>query len=287
MTIEAFFDKTTLTLTYIVFDAETRDAVIIDPVMDYAPASATCSLESLSKVIKFVHAKKLHVHYMLETHAHADHVSGSQELKKFLPGSKVAIGREIQKVQKTFKKIFNFDEHFKTDGSQFDLLLDDGEELKAGPLIFKAMHTPGHTPACYSYKIADSVFTGDALFMPDYGVARCDFPQGDAELLFESVTQKLYTLPDDTKIFTAHDYQPGGRELKYQSTIGESKRSNIHINSHTKKDDFVKFRTQRDKTLSPPRLLLPSIQINIDGGHLPPPENNTVSYLKIPLKREE
>ena len=283
MRVEAFFDKTTYTLTYVVFDAKTFDAVIIDPIMDYDPATGTCSLESVENVIKFVQSRKLNVHYIMETHAHADHLSSGQELKKIFSEAKVAIGEDIKKVQETFKKFFNLNDNFKPDGNQFDLLLKDGDKLEAGTLILQVIHTPGHTPSCCSYKIGDAVFTGDTLFMPDFGVARCDFPQGDAGLLFDSVTQKLYSLPDNTRIFVAHDYLPNGRELKYQSTIVESKRSNIHINANTKKEDFVKFRAQRDKTLSAPKLLLPSIQININGGHFPPPENNQISYLKIPL----
>lgn len=287
MKIEPFFDKSTYTMTYIVYDEKTHDAVIIDPVMDYDVASSTYSFESIEQIFNFVKGKKLKIHYILETHAHADHLSGSQELKKRLPGSKVAIGTEITKVQNTFKGIFNFDDDFKTDGSQFDLLIHDTDILSAGTLEFRAIHTPGHTEACYSYIIEDAVFTGDALFMPDFGVARCDFPKGSAETLYNSVTQKLYTLPDETKVFTAHDYQPRGRELKFKSTIGESKESNIHINAKTKKEDFINFRTERDKTLSAPKLLLPSIQINVNAGHLPKPENNKMSYLKIPVRYKD
>jgi glyoxylase-like metal-dependent hydrolase (beta-lactamase superfamily II) len=284
MKIEPFFDEATSTITYVVSDENTRDAVIIDPVMDYDPASSSYSYESVNEVLDYVKKNELKVHFILETHAHADHLSGSQELKSRLPGSKVAIGADITKVQKTFKQVFNLSDDFKTDGSQFDTLVHDGETLKAGQLEFKALHTPGHTEACYSYLIEDAVFTGDALFMPDFGVARCDFPKGSAETLYDSVTEKLYTLPDDTRVFTAHDYQPEGRELKFESTIGESKRSNIHINAETNKEDFVKFRTERDKTLAAPKLLLPSVQVNADGGHFPKPEDNKVSYLKIPVR---
>lgn len=284
MKIEAFFDKATFTMTYVVSDPKTRDAVIIDPVMDYEPSSSTYSFDSVKKVIDYVKGSELKVHYILETHAHADHLSGSQELKKLLPGSRVAIGADITKVQKTFKIFFNLGEEFKTDGSQFDKLVSDGETLKAGTLELKAIHTPGHTEACYSYLIEDAVFTGDALFMPDFGVARCDFPNGSAENLYDSVTQKLYSLPDETRVFTAHDYQPGGRELKFESTIGESKKENIHINANTQKANFVKFRTERDKTLLAPKLLLPSVQVNADGGNFPSPEGNKVSYLKIPVR---
>ena len=286
MRIEPFFDNATYTMTYVISDAKTRDAVIIDPVMDYEPTSSTYSYESVKKLIDYVKGNKLKVHYILETHAHADHLSGSQELKKLLPGSQVAIGSDITKVQSTFKEVFNLGDDFRTDGSQFDYLVNNGETLKAGALEFKAIHTPGHTEACYSYLIEDAVFTGDALFMPDFGVARCDFPKGSAETLYDSVTEKLYTLPDETRVFTAHDYQPGGRELKFESTIGESKSANIHINAKTKKADFVKFRTERDKTLSAPKLLLPSVQVNIDGGHFPKPQSNNVSYLKIPVRRK-
>ena len=286
METEAFFDPRTSTVTYVVYDRENGVGVVIDPVMDYDPTDSTCSLDSVLKIVDFVRKKGLSIHYILETHAHADHLTGGQELKKIFPDSRMAMGREIQTVQKTFKKIFNFDDRFETDGGQFDLLIDHGESLRAGPLHFTAIHTPGHTPACYSYHISDAVFVGDTLFMPDSGVARCDFPGGDAAVLFDSVTERLYRLPDHTKIFTAHDYQPGGRELVYQSTIGESKRSNIHINSGTRKEDFVRFRTGRDETLPSPRLLLPSIQVNINAGILPTPEDNRVSYLKIPLNKK-
>ena len=270
-------------MTYVIFDGQSGDAVVMDPVLDYEPASATVSDQSLARVADFIRRKKLNLHVILETHAHADHLSGGQELKKHFPRAQVAIGVQIQAVQKAFKEIFYLDKDFPTDGSQFDRLFDDGEDICAGALTLTAIHTPGHTPACYSFQLEDALFTGDALFMPDFGVARCDFPGGSAETLFESITQKIYSLPDDTKFFTGHDYQPGGRELQYQSTIGESKRSNIHLNANTTKEEFVAFRSQRDSTLSPPQLLLPGIQINIQGGHIPSPEANGVSYLKIPL----
>lgn len=285
MKIEGFFDQETFTVTYVVSDEKTRDAVIIDPVMDYDPASSSYSYESVKEVIDYIKGKELKVHYILETHAHADHLSGSQELKRLLPGAKIAIGADITKVQSTFKEIFHFGDEFKTDGSQFDTLIHEGEILKAGTLELKAIHTPGHTEACYSYLVEDAVFTGDALFMPDYGVARCDFPQGSAETLYDSVTKKLYSLPDETRVFTAHDYQPGGRKVKFESTIGENKKSNVHLNAQTKKEDFVKFRTERDKTLAAPRLLLPSVQVNANGGHFQPTEANGVSYLKIPVRK--
>lgn len=286
MKIEPFFDKTTSTMTYVVLDESTHDAVIIDPVMDYDPSSSTYSFDSVRKVMDFVKQRELKVHLILETHAHADHLSGSQELKKLLPGAKIAIGQGIKKVQSTFKEVFNLGDNFSTEGDQFDKLISDGEKFKAGSLEFEAIHTPGHTEACYSYKINDVVFTGDALFMPDFGVARCDFPNGSAEELYNSVTKRLYVLPDETRIFTAHDYQPGGRELQFESTIGESKKNNVHIKATTTKTDFVKFRTERDKTLSAPKLLLPSIQVNINGGQMPSAEENGISYLKLPMRNK-
>ena len=225
----------------------------------------------------------LKLHYILETHAHADHLTGAQPLKALFPGAKVAIGARITEVQNVFKQIFNFGDQFATDGRQFDVLLQDGSETKAGSLTFKTIYTPGHTPACASYLIGDAVFTGDALFMPDSGTGRCDFPAGSAEVLFESIS-KLYKLPDSTRFFTGHDYQPNGRELRFESTIGESKRSNIQLTGTTSKADYVSFRTARDKTLSAPRLLLPSIQVNADAGHLPAAESNGKRYLKMPIK---
>jgi glyoxylase-like metal-dependent hydrolase (beta-lactamase superfamily II) len=283
MQIKTWFDKGTYTLTYCVYDSATKDAIVIDSVWDYDPASGAIRLDSVNEVTEFIKAHNLNLHYILETHAHADHLTGAQPLKKNFPHAKVAIGARIVDVQKVFKTVFNLDDHFIADGRQFDVLLTEGSETKAGSLTFKTIFTPGHTPACASYLIADVVFTGDALFMPDSGTGRCDFPSGSAELLFESI-QKLYQLPDSTRVFTAHDYQPNGRPLRYESTIGEEKRSNIQLKDNTTKAEFVAFRTARDKTLSAPRLLLPSIQVNIDAGHLPAPESNGKSYLKMPLK---
>lgn len=284
-TVKAFFDKATWTLTYVVYDSQTRDAVIIDPVWDYDPAASKMSTESLNVVEAFVKTENLNVHYILETHAHADHVSGSQLLKKALPGSKVGIGAKITDVQQVFKSVFNLSDSFKTDGSQFDLLLNEKELLKAGSLEIKTIYTPGHTPACSSYVVGNAVFTGDALFMPDYGTGRCDFPAGSSQDLYHSVSDKLYSLPDDYRVFVGHDYLPNGRELRYESTIGDEKRNNIQLNAETAKEKFVEFRNNRDKTLAAPRLLLPSVQVNIDAGHLPTPENNGTSYLKIPVRK--
>lgn len=284
--IKEFFDKATFTLTYVVWDPTTLDAVIIDPVLDYDPAGSKVSEESVTSVALFIDKNQLRPHYILETHAHADHLSGSQFLKTKYPNAKLAIGARITEVQKVFKDFFDLGDSFKIDGTQFDHLFTDWENFSAGSLSFEVINTPGHTPACCSYKIADAVFTGDALFMPDYGVGRCDFPAGSAEVLFESVTKRLYVLPDATRVFTGHDYQPNGRPLRFESSIGEQKRSNIHIKTETARESFVKFRNERDKTLAAPKLLLPSVQVNIDAGHLPAPHKNGKSYLSIPISRK-
>ena len=281
MQIHTLFDDRTWTLTYVVYDEATKDAVIIDPVLDFDPASGRTWEDSNEAVLDFVKNEDLTVHWILETHAHADHLSGSQGLKKAL-GAGVVIGSKITAVQEVFAGAFNL-EGFPTDGSQFDKLLDHEEELTAGSLTIKALHTPGHTPACASYLIDDAVFTGDALFMPDSGTGRCDFPAGSADDLYHSIHEVLYGLPDDTRVFVGHDYQPGGREVAWESTIGAEKAENIQLKGHTSRDEFVEFRTKRDAGLKAPRLLFPSVQVNIRAGHLPEPESNGASYLKIPL----
>jgi len=282
MKIQHFFDKETSTLTYVVFDEVSKDAVIIDPVLDFDPPSGIVEDKSLKLIVDFVQEQKLRPHYVLETHAHADHLSSSQVLKKYFPEIKVAISSRIKVVQKVFEKVFNLSD-FKADGSDFDLLIQDNQEFKAGSLSVKAIPTPGHTPACTSYLINGSLFSGDALFMPDSGCGRCDFPNGSAEDLFESI-RCIYSLSEETPIFVGHDYQPGGRELKFQTTVGESKKSNIQIKSSTSREEFVSFRQARDKTLKAPRLLLPSLQVNICAGRLPRPDSNGISYLKLPMK---
>lgn len=281
--IQEFFDKATFTLTYVVWDDATKDALVIDPVLDYDPGASAVSEQSVTQIAEFLEKDRLRLHYILETHAHADHLSGSQALKRRYPKAQVAIGARIAEVQKVFKPFFDLPESFPTNGSQFDRLLSDREKLTAGSLPIEVHYTPGHTPACASYLIGDAVFTGDALFMPDYGVGRCDFPAGSAKDLYHSVTKRLYTLPDTTRVFTGHDYQPGGRALRFESTIGEEKRSNVHLNAETGEDAFVKLRQDRDKTLSAPRLLFPSVQINIDAGHLPPAHGNGRRYLSVPI----
>lgn len=283
-TVKEFFDKATWTLTYVVYDKQTKDAVILDPVWDYDPASSKMTSQSADLVLQFVNSEHLKVHFILETHAHADHVSGSQYLKSKINGSKIGIGEKITEVQKVFKNVFNLDPNFKTDGSQFDLLLEEGKSLKAGSINIETVYTPGHTPACASYIIGDSVFTGDALFMPDYGTGRCDFPAGSADQLYSSVHEKLYKFPDHFRVFVGHDYMPNGRPLAFESTIGEEKSKNIQLKQETTRNQFVEFRTTRDKTLATPRLLLPSVQVNIDAGKLPELENNGSRYLKIPVR---
>ncbi|MEE2671983.1 MAG: MBL fold metallo-hydrolase [Bdellovibrionota bacterium] len=281
--IETQYDADTFTLTYIVYDDNTGDAVIIDPVLDIDTAAGKLSFESLNKITSFVKTQKLNVKGILETHAHADHLSSSQYLKEQFPEAQVAISERIKIVQETFRPVFNLKD-LNIDGSQFDLLFKDHETYNFGSVAVKILPTPGHTPACTSFLIEDNLFTGDALFMPDFGTGRCDFPAGSAEDLYKSISEEIYTLPDETKIWVGHDYQPNGRELKFQTTVKESKEDNIQLSSKTSKEQFFTFRTERDKTLAAPRLLLPSIQVNVDAGHLPKEEDNGMRYLKLPIK---
>lgn len=281
--VQHFYDKETYTLTYVVFDEITKDAVVIDPVLNYDQAASKISHKSIDQILEFTKSKQLHIHYILETHAHADHLTGAMELKKKIVGARVGIGKNITKVQSAFKDIFNL-ESLCTNGSQFDVLLKETIPLIAGTLEIKTIYTPGHTPACCSFLIGDNLFTGDTIFMPDYGTGRCDFPAGSAKDLYHSIHCKLYELPEKTKVFTGHDYQPNGRELKFVSTIGEQKTDNIQLKANTTEEEFVKFRTERDAKLSAPKLLLPSVQFNIDAGNMPKAENNGTSYFKIPIK---
>jgi glyoxylase-like metal-dependent hydrolase (beta-lactamase superfamily II) len=280
--IEPFYDPPTYTLTYLVYDPETREALVIDPVLDYDPLASQTSTESADKLLAFVRGKNLNLRWVLETHAHADHLSASQYLKNSL-GAKVAIGERIKEVQATFKGIFDLPESFRTDGSQFDRLLKDGEVLEVGPFRVEVIATPGHTPACVTYKIEDAIFTGDALFLEDYGTGRCDFPRGSAEELYTSVHDRLYALPDSTRVFVGHDYQPGGRPMRYETTLGAEKRQNIQLKAETTREQFVEFRTRRDATLQQPRLLFPSVQVNVDAGKLPEPHANGIRYFHTPL----
>lgn len=279
MKIKTFFDERTFTLTHVVWDERTKDAVVIDPVLDYEPVGSYTWAESVETVQRFLEQEKLALRWILETHAHADHLSGSQPLKRKY-GVGVVIGERIREVQETFKRVFDLPA-LKTDGSQFDHLVRDGETVNAGSLAIEVIATPGHTPACVSYKIGDAVFTGDALFMDDYGTGRCDFPRGSASDLYDSI-QRLYQLPDTTRVFPGHDY-PEGREVRFETTIGASKKNNPQIKAETQKDEFVRFRKARDAKLKAPRLLFQSVQVNIDAGRLPEQKDSGLRYLKLPL----
>jgi glyoxylase-like metal-dependent hydrolase (beta-lactamase superfamily II) len=285
MKVQEFYHKSTNTLTYLVYDEQTKDALIIDPVLDYDPKTSKISHESVALQLKEVQRLKLTVHYIFETHAHADHLTSAQYLKLKIPGAITAIHENIKLVQETFKSVFNFDESFETEGKVFDKLLKDRDKIDAGSLKVDVIHTPGHTPACASLLVnKKAVFTGDALFMPDFGTGRCDFPKGSADDLYTSVHEKLYKLDDDVQVYVGHDYQPGGRELSFKSTIGEEKLKNVQLKLGTTRSEYVKFRTDRDASLEAPKLLLPSIQINSQNGIFPKPEDNGVSYLKIPIR---
>ena len=281
MNLETFFDPATFTLTYVVFDPATRDAVVIDPVLDYDHLSSQTSTSSLTRVADFLRRERLTLHYVLETHAHADHLSGSQYLKRHF-GASVAIGAAIVDVQRVFAGVFDLAD-FPTDGSQFDRLLTDGETIAAGALAVGVLATPGHTPACLSFRVGDAVFTGDALFIEDYGTGRCDFPSGSADALYTSVHDRLYSLPDATRVFVGHDYLPNGRALRSETTIGASKESNLQLRASTSRAEFVQRRTTRDALLTAPRLLFPSVQVNIDAGRLPRAHANGKRYLTVPL----
>lgn len=282
MEIRAFYDAATYTLTYLVWDPSSKDAVVIDPVLDYDPLASQIDTQSVDEVIAAIEREGLRLRFVLETHAHADHLSASQVLRRRYDAP-VAIGRRITEVQSTFKGVFELGEAFATDGSQFDRLLDDGELLHAGTLAVRVIATPGHTPACVSFLIGDALFTGDALFMDDYGTGRCDFPRGSAADLYRSIVERLYTLPDATRVFVGHDYQPGGREVRWETTIAKSKRNNPQLRADTSEAEFVEFRQARDRTLAPPRLIFQSVQVNVDAGRLPPAHANGRRYLKLPI----
>jgi len=282
MQIKAFFHEQTCTLTYLVFDPASKDAVVIDSVMDFDSVSWKPYTHFADEIGHFVREHGLTVHWLMDTHTHADHMTGMGLLKERW-GAKTAMGAATTTVQEVFSELFNLGPDFKPDGSQWDRLLADGDRLIAGTVTVTALATPGHTPDCTSYLIEDMVFTGDTLFMPDFGTGRCDFPKGDARTLYRSVTRKLYSLPDDTRVFVGHDYQLGGRELRDHTTISESKAHNTHLTEETSEEAYVKFRTGRDKTLPPPKLIFQSLLVNINGGMLPEPEANGLRYLKIPL----
>ncbi|MEQ9641597.1 MAG: MBL fold metallo-hydrolase [Alphaproteobacteria bacterium] len=281
-TVQTFFDEATFTATHVVVDPATKHAAIIDSVHDYDPKSGRTRTESADAVVAWVNKRGLSVDWLLETHAHADHLSAAPYLKQKL-GGRIAIGEHITAVQETFGGVFNAGPDFAIDGSQFDHLFKDGETFSIGDMQARVMHTPGHTPACLSYVIGDAVFVGDTIFMPDYGTARCDFPGGDARTLYRSM-KKLLDLPPQTRIFLCHDYKAPGRDTYvWETTVAAERDNNIHIGDGVTEDDFVKMRTERDATLSMPVLILPSVQVNMRAGEPPPPEDNGVSYLKIPL----
>lgn len=280
--VKSFFDEPTNTVSYVVHDPSTREAAIIDSVLDFDPAAGRTSYASADAIIAYVEAEKLTIAWLLETHAHADHLSAAPYLKGKLGGS-LAIGREIIHVQNVFGKIFNEGTEFARDGSEFDRLFEDGDTFQIGGVQAMALHVPGHTPADLAYVIGDAVFTGDTLFMPDYGTARADFPGGDSRQLFRSI-RRLMALPEQTRLFLCHDYKAAGRDsFAWETTVGAQRTGNVHVHEGVSEDDFVAMRDARDATLPMPRLILPSIQVNIRGGHLPEPESNGTRYLKIPL----
>lgn len=283
--IEGLFDPVTSTVSYIVMDEESRQCALLDSVLDYDPKSGHTSSHSADKLIERVKALGATVQWILETHAHADHLSAAPYLKQKL-GGRIAIGEQICKVQDVFGKLFNAGSDFKHDGSQFDYLFKDGECFDIGGLKVQVMHTPGHTPACLTYLVTDGqeqvAFVGDTLFMPDYGTARCDFPGGDARTLFKSIN-KVLSLPPETRLYMCHDYRPNDRELRFVATVAEERKSNIHVHDGISEEEFVTMRMARDLTLDMPALILPSVQVNMRAGQLPPAENNGVRYLKIPV----
>lgn len=280
--ITAFFDNSTNTITYIVTDPKTKACAIIDSVLDYDCASGRTDTQSADKVIAFIRDNGLKTEWILETHAHADHLSAAPYLQEQL-GGKIAIGSEIKTVQNVFGKIFNEGTKFERDGSQFDALFSEGDTFKIGQLDVKILHTPGHTPACMTYIIGDAAFVGDAIFMPDFGTPRTDFPGGDARTLYKSI-QKILSLPPETRIFVGHDYKSKTRDnYAWETTVAEQREKNIHVHEGVSEDEFVKMREARDATLSMPKLILPSIQVNMRAGQMPPPEDNGQVYFKVPV----
>lgn len=280
--VREFFDPATYTYSYVVADPATHHCAIVDSVLDYDPASGRTSCDSADRIIAYVRSRGLQVQWLLETHVHADHLSAAPYLKREL-GGQLGIGENITVVQNTFGKLFNAGSDFATDGSQFDRLFADGDEFHIGEIRAQAMHTPGHTPACMTYLIGDAGFVGDTLFMPDYGTARCDFPGGDASTLFRSI-QKLFALPGETRLFMCHDYKaPGRDDFHYQTNVAEQRAHNVHVHQGIAEADFVAMRRERDAGLDMPALILPSVQVNMRAGQLPPAEHNGIHYLKIPL----
>ncbi len=280
--VTAFFDEDTFTVSYVVADPASKVCAIVDSVLDFDPASGRTSRKSADEVIAFIRKNGLKLDWILETHVHADHLSAAPYLRKEL-GGRVGIGFNVTVVQNTFGKVFNVEPEFKRDGSQFDHLFKDGESFKIGGIEAKAIYTPGHTPACMTYMIGDAAFVGDTMFMPDYGTARCDFPGGDARQLYRSI-RKIFDLPPQTRLFMCHDYKaPGRDEYRWETTVAEERAKNVHVRDGISEDEFVAMRQKRDATLGMPRLILPSVQVNMRAGDLPPPEANGARYLKLPV----
>lgn len=282
--VYSFFDQATNTVSHVAVDETTKQCAIIDTVLDYEPNAAKISFDSADKIIDFVQKHNLKTQWVMETHAHADHLSAAPYIQQKLGGT-LAIGEHIKVVQEAFGKVFNFGTEFERDASQFDHLFKDGDTFKIGNIEAKAIHTPGHTPADMVYVIGDAAFVGDTLFMPDFGTARCDFPGGSAEEMYASI-QKIYALPDETRIFLCHDYLPEGRsEYVWETTVAEQKQNNIHVATDKDQSDFVKMRTERDAKLGMPKLIIPAIQTNIRAGNLPESEDNGTQYLKVPINK--
>jgi glyoxylase-like metal-dependent hydrolase (beta-lactamase superfamily II) len=279
--VHGLFDNATATITYVVHAGQGSACAIIDSVLDYDPKSGRTGTTCADTVVAYVKANDLKVQWILETHAHADHLSAAPYLKRHL-GGQIAIGNQITRVQKVFKAIFNLEPEFQPNGLQFDHLFADEEAFKVGGLTGRVMSVPGHTPACVAYRFGDAVFVGDTLFMPDVGTARCDFPGGDARALYAS-TRKLLSLPAQTRLFMCHDYPPTERPIAYETTVAEQRAKNIHVRDGVTEEKFVEMRTQRDATLEVPVLILPAVQINIRAGQMPPKESNGTAYLKIPI----
>ncbi|HEY9121303.1 MAG TPA: MBL fold metallo-hydrolase [Marinobacter sp.] len=280
--VQHFFDEPTNTFSYVVSDPDSNACAIIDSVLDFEYAAGKTDVRSANEIIDYVQEKGLKVEWIIETHVHADHLSAAPYLHTEL-GGKTGIGAHIVEVQEIFGKAFNAGTEFARDGSQFDALFKEGDHFRIGTLEGRVLHTPGHTPACLTYVIGDAAFVGDTLFMPDYGTARCDFPGGDARTLYQSI-QKVLALPSETRIFLCHDYKaPDREEFQHMTTVAEQRRNNIHVHEGISEDDFVKMRTERDATLDMPRLILPSVQVNMRAGHMPPAEDNGLVYLKVPV----
>lgn len=280
--VSGFFDDDTFTISYVVADPVSKTCAVIDSVLDFDAASGRTSRVAADRIVAFVRTNGLKLDWILETHVHADHLSAAPYLQAEL-GGRTGIGFNITAIQDTFAKVFNLDGEFRRDGSQFDHLFADGETFAIGGLAARAMHTPGHTPACMTYVIGDAAFIGDTLFMPDYGTARCDFPGGDARQMYRSI-QKIFALPPQTRLFLCHDYKaPGRDEYKWETTVAEQRAGNLHVHDGVSEEEFAAMRRERDATLTMPKLIVPSVQVNMRAGRLPPAESNGARYLKLPV----